>query len=95
MKEDNKLEGIITKYWKVSKIVGVLFTLCNYEMWINPFNIIKAIFILLGMSAMVFVCINIIDILIGTIKMTRFKIKRKRHEERLVDEFIHNNLEEK
>lgn len=36
---NKKLEKLEGAYWKISKVIGVLFTIINYQMWTSPFNI--------------------------------------------------------
>lgn len=57
-----KLESI---YWKISKIIGVLFMIINYHMWTDPFNIIKVILVIAVATILTFVVINVIDLLVG------------------------------
>ena len=59
-----KLEKV---YWKIGGIIAVLFTLVNYHMWTEPFNIIKAVMMILASSIEFFVAINIIDLLAGVV----------------------------
>ena len=33
---DKKVEKIIKNYWKISKFVAVVLTICNYSMWTEP-----------------------------------------------------------
>lgn len=64
---NKKLEKLEGTYWKIGKIVGVLFTLFNYQMWVEPFNIIKAILLIVGISIVTFIAINILDLIVGMI----------------------------
>lgn len=79
---NRKLEKLESTYWKVSKVIGVLFTLINYQMWTSPLHIIRAILMIVGVSVGVFVAINVIDlcvgIIIGIVKNINRKIKDKR-----------------
>ena len=58
---NKKLEKLEGAYWKISKVIGVLFTIINYQMWTSPFNIAVAILLIIGVSACTFVAINLID----------------------------------
>jgi hypothetical protein len=53
------LEKLVRNYWRISKIVGVLLTLWNYAMWTEPFNIIKAVGIIIIAAGLAFLAINV------------------------------------
>ena len=71
-----KLEKILSKYWSISKIVAVVLTICNYSMWTEPFNFIKAIAILVIGSVATFIAINVFDMVVGIIVGICKKIHR-------------------
>ena len=62
-----KLIKLEKAYWKIGGIIAVLFTLVNYHMWTEPFNIIKAVITILASSIVFFVAINILDLLVGVV----------------------------
>lgn len=64
---NKKLEKLEGTYWKIGKIVGVLFTLFNYQMWVDPFNVIKAVLLIIVVSIVTFIVINILDLIVGMI----------------------------
>jgi hypothetical protein len=55
-----KMEKLIRNYWSISKIVAVVLTICNYSIWTEPFNFIKAIAMLVIGSVATFIAINLI-----------------------------------
>lgn len=83
-----KLEGT---YWKLSKIAGVLFTLFNYPMWTEPFNIIKAVLLMVGVTIGIFVGINILDLIVGLIAGIFKYIKRVIKDRRILKGFYGTN----
>ena len=92
---NRKLEKIMKNYWSISKIVGVLFTLWNYGMWTEPFNIVKAIILIISASVGTFIVINVLDIVVGMVKRLCEKINRHFHDKRLLKGFyMSENKEE-
>ena len=93
-KMNRKIEKLVRNYWSISKIVGVLFTLWNYGMWTEPFNIVKAVLIIIGVSVGTFIVINALDIVVGLIKKSCEAAKRYMHDKRLLKAFYMTNNEE-
>ena len=64
------------------KVIGVLFTIINYQMWTSPFNIAVAILLIIGVLVCTFVAINLIDgcfgIVVGVVRRIDRKIKDRR-----------------
>ena len=79
-----KLEGI---YWKIGKVIGVLFTIVNYQIWTSPFNIAVAILLIIGVSVCTFVAINLIDLCVGIVAGVVKHIDRKIKDRRLLKGF--------
>lgn len=68
---DKKFTKIESTYWKIAKIIGVIFTLINYQIWVSAGNIataIKGLLLIIGVAVAVFVAINLLDLVIGLIK---------------------------
>lgn len=83
-----KLEGV---YWKISKIAGVLFALFNYPIWTEPFNIIKAVMLIIGVTIGIFIGINILDLIVGLIAGIIKYIKRVIKDKRILKGFYGTN----
>lgn len=64
---NNKLKKLEGTYWIISKIAGVLFTLFCYQMWTEPFNVIKAVLLIISVSIVTFITINFLDLILGMI----------------------------
>lgn len=84
---NRKLEKLEGTYWKISKVIGTLFTIINYQMWTSPFNIAIAILRILGVSACTFVAINLIDLCVGMVISIVKHIDRKIKDRRLLKGF--------
>lgn len=84
---NKKLEKLEGAYWKISKVIGVLFTIINYQMWTSPFNIAVAILLIIGVSACTFVAINLIDLCVGIVVGVVRRIDRKIKDRRLLKGF--------
>lgn len=84
---NRKLKKLESTYWRISKIVGILFTLINYQMWTSPLHILKAVFIILGVSVGAFAAINIIDLCVGIVAGIVKHINRKFKDKRLLKGF--------
>ena len=82
-----KVEKLIRNYWSISKIIAVVFTICNYSMWTEPFSFIKAILILvLGLVA-TFITINALDMIVCVIVSICKKVHRHFYDKRLLKAF--------
>ena len=93
-KMNRKLERIMKNYWSISKIVGVLFTLWNYGMWTEPFNIVKAVLIIIGVSVAIFLTINLLDMIVGLVVCVCKKIHRYFYDKRLLKGFLEQKEDE-
>lgn len=93
-RRNRKLEKIMKNYWSISKIAGVLFTLWNYGMWTEPFNIVKAVLLIIGVSAGTFIVINVLDIVVGLIKKLCENINRHFKDKRLLKGFYMSESKE-
>ena len=82
-----KMEKLIRNYWSISKIVAVVFTICNYSMWTEPFSFIKAIAILVIGSVATVIAINVFDMIVGVIVGICKKIHRHFYDKRLLKAF--------
>ncbi len=84
---NRKLEKLEGTYWKIGKIIGVLFTIINYQIWTSPFNIVIAILLIIGISVCTFVAINLIDLCVGIVVGVVRRIDRKIKDRRLLKGF--------
>lgn len=88
------MEKLIKNYWSISKIIAVVFTICNYSIWTEPFSFIKAIVILVLGSVATFIAINALDMAIGLIVSICKKIHRHFYDKRLLKEFCEQKEDE-
>ncbi len=88
------LEKLVRNYWRISKIVGVVFTLWSYTMWTEPFNIIKALGIIIGIAVLTFLAINVLDITVGLIIALCRKIHRQFYDKKVLKKFCETNENE-
>lgn len=96
MKTNKKLLKLESTYWKIAKIVGLVFTLINYHLWISTGGIetvMKGLFLVVGAAVGVFVVINLIDLMLGLLKGVCKHIHRKIKDRRLVKEFCEQTEE--
>lgn len=89
-----KMEKLIRNYWSISKIVAVVLTICNYSMWTEPFNFIKAIVILILGSFAMFIAINVLDMVVGIIVGICKKIHRHFYDKILLKAFCEQKEDE-
>lgn len=88
-----KMEGT---YWKIAKIVGVIFTLINHHLWINAGSIetaMRGLFLIVCAAVGVFVTINLIDLVLGLLKGVFRHIHRKIKDRRLLKGFCEQTEE--
>lgn len=96
MKTNKKLLKLESTYWKIGKIVGVIFTLINHHLWISTGSIetaMKGLLLIVGAAVGVFVTINLIDLVLGLLKGVFKHIQRKIKDRRLVKEFCEQTEE--
>lgn len=91
---NKKLEKLENTYWKIAKIVGVLFLIINYQLWTEPYSFIKAILLLVGVTVGMFVAINLLDLIVGIIAGIIKHIHRKIKDRRLLNGFCHSDTVE-
>lgn len=84
---NKKLKKIEVTYWKIAKIISVLFTIINYKLWTEPYSFIKAVLLLIGIAVGVFIAINLIDLFVGMIAGVFKHIHRKIKDRRLLKGF--------
>lgn len=89
-----KIENLIRNYWSISKIIAVVLTICNYSMWTEPFNFIKAIAMLVISSVAMFIAINVLDMGVGVIVGICKKIHRHFYDKRLLKAFCEQKEDE-
>lgn len=89
-----RVEKLIRSYWNISKIIAVVLTICNYSMWTEPFNFIKAIGMLVLGAVATFVAINALDIVVGLIVTVCKKIHRHFYDKRLLKAFCEQKEDE-
>ena len=90
----NKIEKLVKNYWRIGKIVGVVFTLWNYAMWTEPFNIIKAVSIIIGVAGLTFLAVNVLDITVGLVIALCKKIHRHFYDKKVLKKFCETNEDE-
>ena len=87
---DKKFTKIESTYWKIAKIIGVIFTLINYQIWTSTGNIetaIKGILLIIGVAVGVFIAINLFDLMVGMIRGIFKYIQRIIKDRRLLKGF--------
>lgn len=84
---NRKLEKLESTYWKIGKVIGILFTIINYQIWTSPFNIVIPILIIVGVSVGAFIAINLIDLCVGMVIGIVKRIDRKIKDRRLLKGF--------
>ena len=64
----NKEFGKIEKsYWRISKLISILFLIVKHQLWTEPYSFIKAVLLLVGVAVGAFVVINLLDLAVGMI----------------------------
>lgn len=91
---NRKLKKIESTYWKIAKIVGVLFAIINYQLWTEPYSFIRAVLLLIGVTVGMFVAINLLDLFVGMIAGIIKHIHRKIKDRRLLYGFCHSDTVE-
>lgn len=91
---DEKLKRIESRYWKIAKIVSVLFVIINYQMWTAPYSFVKVVLLIIGVAVGIFVAINILDILVGMIVGLIKHIHRRIKDRRLLKRFCQTKATE-
>lgn len=84
---NRKLEKLESIYWKIGKVIGILFTIINYQIWTSSFNIVIPILIIVGVSVGAFIAINLIDLCVGMVIGIVKRIDRKIKDRRLLKGF--------
>ena len=74
---NRKLEKLEGTYWKIAKIISVLFVIINYQLWTEPYSFIKAVLLIIGIAVGIFVAINLLDLIVGMIAGIIKHIRRK------------------
>lgn len=96
MKTNKKLLKLESTYWKIAKIVGVLYTLINYHLWTSTDSIetaIKGSMLIIGAAVGMFVAINLIDLMLGLLKGVFKHIQRKIKDKRVLKDFCEQTEE--
>ena len=91
---NRKLEKLEGTYWKIAKIVSVLFVIVNYQLWTEPYSFIKAVLLIIGIAVGVFVAINILDLVVGMIASILKEIRRKAKDKRILRGLSKDNSDE-
>lgn len=89
-----RFKMIEVTYWKIAKIVSVLFVIINYQMWTAPYSFIKAVLLIIGVAVGIFVAINILDIFVGMIVGLIKHIHRRIKNSRLLKRFCQTKATE-
>ena len=84
---NRKLEKLESTYWKIGKVIGILFTIINYQIWTSPFNIAMPILVIVGVSVGAFIAINLFDLCVGIVISIVKRIDRKIKDRRLLKGF--------
>lgn len=85
---NKKLEKIEVTYWKIAKIISILFAIIDYKLWTEPYSFIKAVLLIIGIAVGVFVAINLLDLIVGMIVGVFKHIHRKIKDRRLLKGFF-------
>lgn len=93
-KMNKKLEKLEGTYWKIAKIVSVLFVIINYQLWTESYSFIKAVLLLVGIAVGVLVAINLLDLIVGMIGGVFKYIHRKIKDRRLLKGFCQSDSTE-
>lgn len=91
---NKKLEKLEGTYWRIAKIVSVLFAIINYQLWTEPYSFIRAVLLLIGVTVGMFVAINLLDLFVGMIAGIIKHIHRKIKDRRLLNGFCHSDTVE-
>lgn len=91
---NKKLEKIEGTYWKIAKIVSVLFVIINYQLWTEPYSFIKAVLMLVGITVGTFIAVNVLDLIVGMIAGIIKHIHRRMKDKRLLKGFCQSDSAE-
>lgn len=94
---DKKITKIEGTYWRIAKIIGVIFTLINYQIWVSASNVatgIKGMLLIVGVAVVVFITINLLDLIIGLIKGIFGHIHKSIKDRRVLKSFYSTNSTE-
>ena len=91
---NRKVEKLEGTYWKIAKIISVLFVIINYQLWTEPYSFIKAVLLIIGIAVGIFVAINILDLVVGMIAGILKKIRRKAKDKRILKGLSKDNADE-
>lgn len=91
---NRKLEKLEGTYWKIGKIVGVLFVIINYQLWTEPYSFIKAVLMLVGVAVGTFIAVNVLDLIVGMIAGILKEIRRKAKDKRILKGLSKDNADE-
>ena len=91
---NKKLEKLEGTYWKIAKIVSVLFAIINYQLWTEPYSFIKAVLLLVGVTVGTFIAVNVLDLIVGMIAGIIKHIHRRIKDKRLLKGFCQSDSTE-
>lgn len=91
---NRKLEKLEGTYWKIAKIISVLFAIINYQLWTEPYSFIKAVLLIIGIAVGIFVAINLLDLIVGMIAGILKEIRRKAKDKRILKGLSKDNSDE-
>ena len=91
---NRKLEKLEGTYWKIAKIISVLFVIINYQLWTEPYCFIKAVLLIIGIAVGIFVAINLLDLVVGMIAGILKGIRRKAKDKRILRGLSKDNADE-
>ena len=91
---NRKLEKLEGTYWKIAKIISVLFVIINYQLWTEPYSFIKAVLLLVGVIVGTFIAVNVLDLIVGMIAGILKKIRRKAKDKRILKGLSKDNADE-
>ena len=91
---NKKLEKLEGAYWKIAKIVSVLFVIINYQLWTEPYSFIKVVLMLVGVAVGTFIAVNVLDLIVGMIAGILKEIRRKAKDKRILKGLSKDNADE-
>lgn len=91
---NKKLEKLEGAYWKIAKIVSVLFAIINYHLWTEPYSFIKAVLLLVGVAVGTFIVVNVLDLIVGMIAGIIKHIHRRIKDKRILKGLSKDNADE-
>ncbi|MCI5586404.1 MAG: hypothetical protein MR384_00725 [Lachnospiraceae bacterium] len=89
---NRKLEKLEGTYWKIAKIISVLFVIINYQLWTEPYSFIKSVLLIIGIAVGIFIAINVLDMIVGLVTGIIKYIHRKIKNKRVLKDFYESDI---